>query len=36
MHELRHILDVKKHQIEVTLDGLFDDVRSAIDGAVAC
>lgn len=36
MHELRHMLDVKKHQIEETLDGLFDDVRSAIDGAVAC
>lgn len=36
MHELRHILDVKKHQIELTLDGLFEDVRSAIDGAVAC
>ncbi len=36
MHELRHMLDVKKQQIEVTLDGLFDDVRSAIDGAVAC
>lgn len=36
MHELRHILDVKKHQIELTLDGLFEDVKSAIDGAVAC
>lgn len=36
MHELRHILDVKKKQIEDTLDGLFDDVRSAIDGAVSC
>lgn len=36
MHELRHILDVKKQQIEDTLDGLFDDVRSAIDGAASC
>ncbi len=36
MHELRHILDVKKHQIEDRLDELFEDVRSAIDGAVAC
>lgn len=36
MHELRHILDVKKRQIQDTLDSLFEDVRSAIDGAVAC
>jgi phosphate transport system protein len=36
MQELRHMLDVKKHQIEDALDGLFQDVRSAIDGAIAC
>jgi len=36
MHDLRHILDVKKHQIETTLNGLFDDVRTAVAGAVAC
>lgn len=36
MPEMRHILDVKKQQIETTLAALFDDVRTAIDGAMQC
>jgi phosphate transport system protein len=36
MLEPRHILDVKKQQIENNLLGLFDRVRQSIDDAVGC
>jgi len=36
MLETRHILDVKKQQIETNLASLFDDVKTAIDGAMIC
>lgn len=36
MAETHHILDVKKQQIETTLASLFDDVQTAMDGAMYC
>jgi len=36
MLENRHILDVKKQQIEKNLFGLFEQVRHAIEGAINC
>lgn len=36
MLETHHILDVKKQQIEASLASLFDDVKTAIDGAMIC
>lgn len=36
MLENRHILDIKKQQIEANLSGLFRDVDQAIDAAMHC
>ncbi len=36
MAATHHILDVKKQQIETTLASLFDDVYTAIEGAMYC
>ena len=36
MLETHHILDVKKRQIDTNLFSLFEDVKTAIDGAMIC